>query len=63
MGFNWLKNKKYPYLGGGERKSRIETQSVSEGWKNIKSELGNAFDYLSKKKRKKKEGDSDGSLG
>jgi hypothetical protein len=62
MAFGWLKNKKSPYLGGGQTPGKpIKSQSLSEGWDNLKSEVGRAFDYFGGKKKKKKPGEQDGS--
>lgn len=61
----WFVNKKAPYLGGGERASRLHGTTVSDakaGWSNLKSELGKAFDFVTGKK-KKKPGEGDGSAG
>ncbi len=55
MAWGWLKNKKTPYLGGGDRPSTIKSPTLKEGWGNIKSELGKAFDFLGEKKKKKKD--------
>lgn len=53
---DFLKNKKYPYAGGGQKKgTNLKSQSLSEGWKNIKSELGKAFDFMKKKKKDEEE--------
>lgn len=57
--FGFLKNKKYPYVGGGDpARVPVKKQSLSAGIANAKSELGKAFDYIMGRKKKKKEGEA-----
>lgn len=49
-----FENKKYPYIGKTQNKIKLKPQTLSEGYKNIKRELGAAFDYFAGKKKKKK---------